>query len=51
MSTKEVYLASCEGKDQHTRKVAQEIAKRYGGKITAYKCRFCKTWHVGRAQA
>lgn len=39
------------GKDRLTRRQARQIARRMrmkrGGQAQAYKCEFCRGWHVG----
>jgi hypothetical protein len=45
--------AFCQGKEQLTAEVARSIVSRVGRsksrdkRRVAYKCPFCKTWHVG----
>ncbi len=42
--------ASCLGKDQLTRELAQQIAKRSTHRAnTAYRCEHCNHWHVGQS--
>ena len=42
---------ACTGKDRLTRGQAKKIARRMrmkrGGAAQAYKCEFCRCWHVG----
>lgn len=43
-------LAHCAGKEQLTASIAKNIAVRHkkkGRNSHAYKCEFCKHWHVG----
>lgn len=40
-------LAACEGKIRHSKKEAYDRAKEMGT-TKAYRCRFCKYYHVGR---
>lgn len=50
MSEEELRLSKCVGKQPLSRKVANELKVRYakkGRSATAYKCRFCGSWHIG----
>lgn len=42
---------SCATKDRMTRSVARSVAKRmranHNSPLMAYKCEFCRGWHVG----
>jgi hypothetical protein len=43
-------LANCAGKKQLSAPIAKSIALRHrkkGRKSDAYKCKFCRHWHVG----
>jgi len=48
---------SCRSKVPHgSRRVARAVAKdmmdrRGGGRLDAYRCRFCDAWHVGHPMA
>lgn len=42
--------AQCEGKEQFNEKMARYVAgkqRRKNKQISAYKCPFCKQWHIG----
>jgi hypothetical protein len=43
---------SCEGKQQHGSRAAARthihaLIAKGAGLLNVYKCRYCKTWHVG----
>lgn len=42
--------AQCDGKEKLAADIAKSIALKHrkrGRQSTAYKCRYCKSWHVG----
>lgn len=43
------HLSTCEGKDKLSFAQARKIAKKRRGsvRLDAYKCPFCRRWHVG----
>lgn len=50
MSLAEVRAAMCEGKHPFdTFTAANRVAERTRNGVSAYRCRFCGQWHVGRA--
>ena len=47
----ELELAMCSGKDRLAMSLAWKIARRMrrrGRNVSAYRCRVCHCWHVGR---
>lgn len=49
-SKRKLRRRSCEGKQKLSRSDAirhAAISRRHGLMIAAYKCKFCKHWHVG----
>jgi len=45
------YLASCYGKIRHSSYAEAKIAaQNTSSRVKAYKCKFCKNYHVGRAK-
>ena len=45
---KERVLASCTGKQPLSFDTAKKLSKRFKGGM-AYKCKFCRAWHVGHS--
>lgn len=55
MSTDPARVRCCGKKIRHgslssAQEHARSVPKRPGRKLTAYKCRFCRYWHVGNVK-
>ena len=50
-SDEEERVKSCVGKHAYpSAKKAWQVAKRYKGGLSAYRCRFCGQWHIGHSR-
>lgn len=48
-----LWLSTCSGKTPLMASVAKKISLKHnkqGRPTSAYKCRYCKQWHIGNAQ-